>query len=458
MMVSWLAIALVFFAVTAALAVGPLIVWRLFLGTEADERGARPRFPIFSFLLVVGAGLFAATFFWATLRSPSRPTPAQPAQVATTVDKTDLTTPTERSLFENHTVREEARAPATPRSLPMRAISIWGVLLPLLVILGLVALANGSRNGLFRAVPVTLAVVLVGLVFVNIRWARQVEVENHLRQAAEMRVEDEMAHRRRHQRRNPMPPLPASHEIVGGSEEHQPSSTPLFVPRSSETAAETANNDDTSTDVADSSTVAKSDEASKPADDPPPVTEYVGTKLFGVPRNVLPEWTSADNQDGAMLVLKSGKHATVEGAERDVLDQMRGVLKGELVKEHPAARSWNPPDDVLLASGSLQRRAVERSQIQVGEFVSPMYEAYWEIDVDADATLFQAWRPTEVKSRLVMLGAGVGLLTLLFGSLAAVLRVDEKTGGKRRKILATGTVAVWAAIGSALVAAAVTVA
>ena len=80
-----------------------------------------------------------------------------------------------------------------------------------------------------------------------------------------------------------------------------------------------------------------------------------------------------------------------------------------------------------------------------------MYEAYWQVDPTIGAVpLENAWRPSVVKQRLVWLGGGIGLLTLLLGSLAAGLRVDEQTGGKRRKALTLGTLALWAVVGGAV--------
>ena len=109
---------------------------------------------------------------------------------------------------------------------------------------------------------------------------------------------------------------------------------------------------------------------------------------------------------------------------------------------------WLPPEDVVLNSELVSQRAVERSEVQVGEFTEPVFRAYWEIDRpdDLETKLFAAWRPEELKSRLWMLGGGMGLLTLLFGSLACYFRIDDATHGKYRNKLRVGTGALWAVI------------
>ena len=124
------------------------------------------------------------------------------------------------------------------------------------------------------------------------------------------------------------------------------------------------------------STIAESEEDTASS----PVTEYVGTELFGVPRETLPDWTTDEDENDSLIVLQSGKHATVEAAERDLLEQLRKTLHQEFVQQHPQASGWSLSDDTIVESGALQKRAVERSQIEVGDHKHPMYEVYWQVD------------------------------------------------------------------------------
>ncbi|MEZ6054063.1 MAG: hypothetical protein R3C02_22145 [Planctomycetaceae bacterium] len=112
------------------------------------------------------------------------------------------------------------------------------------------------------------------------------------------------------------------------------------------------------------------------------------------------------------------------------------------------------PPEVVLDSGVVLERAIEQTKLAVGEFEEPVFTAYWHITEpeNLDSQLFAAWRPEALKSRLWLFGGGMGLLTLLFGSMATYFRVDEATHGKYRNKLRVGTGALWALIagGSAL--------
>lgn len=180
------------------------------------------------------------------------------------------------------------------------------------------------------------------------------------------------------------------------------------------------------------------------------VTEYVALRDDGQARKSLPDWAKNPPQTGPVRVVRSGPHATVELAEKQALAELSRILGSEFIKRHPEASGWYPSPQTVRKSGSVLRRAIEQSEIQVGEFTSPMYEAYWQVDTSVDAPLYAAWRPRIIEQRLYLLGGGLALLTVLLATLAAAFRFDERTGGRRRRALAAGTVAVWALLGGAV--------
>lgn len=427
MMVSWLAIALIFFAVTAVLAVGPLFVWRLFLGAEKSGQPQRRGFPVLATLFGLGAAIgVVVAMFWTVRVSSSRVT-NEVVTSSLAADAVTSSAASERSLFESDFVRGEAiSVPPRLSATPGRPV----FLLALLALVGLLVFAGSRlRENLFRLVPVVLVAVLVGYLYLGTWRAHEQQLEIRRLETVAVRMATDADEQRQRER-------PFLAERVGPIE--TVGATALAVYSGEETPGE------------ETTAVDATAEDAQPTDIPMPVTEYVGKELFGVPCEELPDWTKGDAEEGTLRVLHSGKHATVALAERDALTQLQNLLRAEFVQKHADAAGWVPPEKVVTDSGSLVKRAVERSQIEVGDFISPMYEAYWLVDTAVEAPLFQAWRPTVVKTRLGWLGAGVGLLTLLFGSLAAFLRFDEQTGGQRRKALTIGTVAMWAAIGGAL--------
>ncbi len=164
-----------------------------------------------------------------------------------------------------------------------------------------------------------------------------------------------------------------------------------------------------------------------------------------------PELTTFPELSG---VIQTGPHATVEEAEREALLMLRLAVAKVFERSQPSAASWLPPEDLVLDAGVVQRRAIESSKVNAGEFNPEVFTAYWDVSQpdDLESRLFAAWRPEALKSRLWLLGGGIGLLTFLFGSLAGYFRFDDATQGKYRNKLRVGTGALWVAVaaGSAL--------
>ncbi len=189
-----------------------------------------------------------------------------------------------------------------------------------------------------------------------------------------------------------------------------------------------------------------------------PVVVFEQTEPNGRNVKALPEWAGEESvvdfaDTGLPGVIKTGQQATPEDAEKEALLQLRLGLAKTFAVAQPAAAGWLPPEKVVLEAGVVTRRAIERSEVTVGDFTEPIFRAYWEITRpdDLESKLFAAWRPEALKSRLLLVGGGIALFTLLFGSLAGFLRVDDATRGKYRKQLGWGTAALWIVAGLVLV-------
>jgi hypothetical protein len=174
----------------------------------------------------------------------------------------------------------------------------------------------------------------------------------------------------------------------------------------------------------------------------------------GVPAEELPGWTMRTGVSEGVLprVIQSGPHATVAGAEAEALELLAAQLGAAFAEEHPEAAGWTPPMELVRRIGVVGRRAIQESTVTVGEFTEPVYEAFWEVvpAANLDAQLFTAWRADAVQPRLLVVGGALGMLTLLFGSLAGYFRVSTALRGKYRNALLWGTAALGIAAGSAM--------
>jgi len=434
-----LSVAALFFLVTMGLAVGPLLLCRLFTRTpESCKQRPQPANSFVPWLLsacgtLIAIGVAVVVSYFTLATTPPEPVAASSNESATVA--------AEDSLFE-----PAAHSHAEPVAVHRTGVRLtWmAILLPVLIVGALLALAGQqTRRGLVALVPLALVGAALFL-FVARSSVQTVQVtEGHGESIATTRsVTATMAPQSvvsqapeaPHVVTQPIdvtPPIDSYQIADATTPPPPPTPTKNIAPEESPVVEQTP--------------VAKPESIDKPA-----VMTYVGTEADGTPRDSLPDWTRNTSGDGPIRVIESGLHATVKLAEQHALAQLRTLLDSEFERQHPEARGWEPDDEVLLASGSILHRAVERSQIQVGEFTTPMYEAYWQVDTSNIAPLYEAWRPSVVEHRLVWLGGGLALLTLLLGSVAGVLRVDEQTQGQRRKSLAVGTLALWAAIGGAV--------
>ncbi|MCA9074180.1 MAG: hypothetical protein KDA93_04040 [Planctomycetaceae bacterium] len=184
---------------------------------------------------------------------------------------------------------------------------------------------------------------------------------------------------------------------------------------------------------------------------------FEGTEPKGRDANALPEWaeeTELTTFPELSGVIKTSPNATQADAEREAMLTLRVSLAEWFERHQDFTGEWLPPEEIVLDAGVISERAIEQTTLTVGEFEEPVFTAYWHITEPEDlkSQLFTAWRPEALKSRLLLLGGGLGLLTVLFGSMATYFRVDEATQGKYRNKLRVGTGALWAllAAGSAM--------
>lgn len=158
----------------------------------------------------------------------------------------------------------------------------------------------------------------------------------------------------------------------------------------------------------------------------------------------LPEWAR-----GTVVNDRDLRHWAPRNPVVLVSDQWSSMPESEIQLENLAARAlrrqlqlaqgpsfdWRPSKDFIHQSGAIQRRFTRETTLKVGEFESPMYQTYWEVSATPQVSNWaQAeWRTALTEQRLACLGGGAAVLTLLFASIAAALRIDGSTGGKYRQ-------------------------
>lgn len=182
-----------------------------------------------------------------------------------------------------------------------------------------------------------------------------------------------------------------------------------------------------------------------------PATEivaYVGSIPTGQRLTELPAWVTEklDGDDSLTRTYSSGLWVTTEEADQELLRKVAPEVQQFFWSEYPAAAGWSPTPELIVPSGAVARRCYETVPVQFGEHTQTMHKAHWQVAHRPEVArfLFDNWRPLAVRQRLIWAGVGVGLLTLIFGSLGAYYRLNAATAGRYRGRLrfATGAVCV----------------
>jgi hypothetical protein len=151
-------------------------------------------------------------------------------------------------------------------------------------------------------------------------------------------------------------------------------------------------------------------------------------------------------------VLRSDAWSSEEESEQQLETLAQTLVARRFRQDHPELSGWQPPVDIIHQSGAITQRHVEQTSLKVGEFESPMYRTYWQLDYNAALAdrAYAAAKDLAVQHRVSGLGVGAIALTLLFGLVAAALRVDSSTGGRYRGRLIFSAVGIVATVAAAL--------
>jgi len=158
-----------------------------------------------------------------------------------------------------------------------------------------------------------------------------------------------------------------------------------------------------------------------------PIVLYQGSSKTGRAIDSLPAWVTelAEAGPGANSVaFSSDRFATVEEADKQLWTKARDFVARDLRERIPEAGHWSPSNDLLKSRGFIVERCVERTEIEVGQFVEPMYRVHWKASLSTDLrnSVVDAWRPTVQQGRLEAVGLGFLGATGLFAFLNIILR------------------------------------
>jgi len=159
-----------------------------------------------------------------------------------------------------------------------------------------------------------------------------------------------------------------------------------------------------------------------------PLTLYIGTSKQGRTLDALPDWVAelADAKAGSNSVsFSSDRFASIEEAENQLWAKACRFVGQDLEQRNPAAAGWTPPADLLKSRGFLLERCVERTTIDVGSFVEPMYRVHWKgtLSKNVREAVVEAWRPTVQSERVRVTAVGFLGAAAVLAFLNFVLRL-----------------------------------
>ncbi|MEW4490010.1 hypothetical protein AB1L42_18145 [Thalassoglobus sp. JC818] len=162
--------------------------------------------------------------------------------------------------------------------------------------------------------------------------------------------------------------------------------------------------------------------------------EYTGLHRHVERMSELPEWASSTSQDQQVIPandevrLTSKRYSTVEEAERELWPIATSMVQ-QVLRSKPHDRYPTVVTRELLANAfALKEAVVVTWPFEVDGLSSEVYQVHWKLNVDKEVreSLHRRWSRQEVAQRLWLLGGGVGILTLLFGTGASIARLRER--------------------------------
>lgn len=165
---------------------------------------------------------------------------------------------------------------------------------------------------------------------------------------------------------------------------------------------------------------------------------FEGTRRTGTSLKTLPDWITAPvESDPTRMMMDSGPRASFEECQSELMSGALAHLQNRLALLHPQTSGWQPSEENIRWSGAISKRVQETQSVRIDVADSvirePLYREYWLVESDDQVLdrLLAAWRPAASQERATLLAKGLGLVTLLFGSVAFAIRM---AGSRSRPI------------------------
>lgn len=159
-----------------------------------------------------------------------------------------------------------------------------------------------------------------------------------------------------------------------------------------------------------------------------------GTSISSKSVNRIPNWVEEAltehvfRPDENEIVITSKRYSSIKEAEAELNKIAEMLVTDYVVGIYPEMReSWIDAEQIRRL-GILEKSCEITWPFQVGEFKDKVYQVTWQLDVTSriQHDLHDKWQRNSISQRLVYLGGGFGLVTLIFGIGAIVTRGKEQ--------------------------------
>ncbi len=163
--------------------------------------------------------------------------------------------------------------------------------------------------------------------------------------------------------------------------------------------------------------------------------------------NVLPDWVKEPSQhhDNTLLLVVSGtQFATESEAHQSALAAAKNALSEHFTDHSSTAGEWETVSLRWIDSQIVSLRHVEEIQRSSGKNLFRVYREHLQLKVTPEdrSAVHALWKHAESNRRIWPLGAMCAFATLVFGTIAGYLRLDDRTEGSYRLRLKTAAVSI----------------
>lgn len=153
--------------------------------------------------------------------------------------------------------------------------------------------------------------------------------------------------------------------------------------------------------------------------------------------SVAPSWADATPDpkgDSTTVVVSSQRFATLEEAERQATERVLALVHSHFHDEHPQRGAWQAPLSEVEAHAVEQVTGESLDKDFGNGIQGRMYRVHARLNLSPELrkALYGTWRAQVVDRRLTILGSILALVTLMLGTSATYIRLDDRTGGQLR--------------------------